>query len=298
MADDPYTVLGVARGVTDDEIRRAYRKLAKEFHPDLNPQSRTVAEAKIKTINAAFSILGDAEKRRQFDAGLIDGNGEVRQRAPRAHAAGAGRAGPAGDDFGFGDIFSDLFGRGRGGPGVNVGMRGSDVRYTLEVDFLEAAVGARKRVTMPDGGALDLQVPEGVIDGQILRLKGKGSTGPRGVEPGDALVEIKVRAHNLYRRSGDDILITVPISIDEAVLGGKIEVETITGRVQLTIPKGTSSGRAFRMKGRGIRSAPGATAGDQIVTVSIIMPNEIDEQLAYFMTEWRRTHSYDVGRKA
>ncbi len=297
MADDPYQVLGVARGASDEEIRRAYRKLAKEFHPDLNPQTRATAEAKIKTINAAFSILGDAEKRRQFDAGLIDGNGEARQRAPRTHASAA-RGGPAGDDFGFGDIFSDLFGRGRTGPGGGGGMRGADVRYTLEVEFLEAATGTRKRVTMPDGGALDLVVPEGVTDGQVLRLKGKGGTGPRGVEAGDALVEIKVRSHDYFRRTGDDVLLTVPITLDEAVLGGKIEVETITGRVQLTLPKGTSSGRAFRMKGRGIRPSAGSTPGDQIVTVSIVLPNEIDDQLAYFMTEWKRTHSYDPGRKS
>lgn len=294
MADDPYAVLGVARGASDDDIRRAYRRLAKEYHPDLNPESRAAAEAKIKTINAAFAILGDAEKRRQFDAGLIDGNGEVRQRHHRAHAR-AGTA-PGGDDFGFGDIFSDLFGRGRGSGGHG-GMRGADVRYTLEVDFLEAANGAKKRVTMPDGGTLDLQVPEGVQDGQVLRLKGKGSAGPRGVEPGDALVEIKIRAHDTFRRTGDDIHVTAPITIDEAVLGGKIEVETITGRVQLTIPKGTSSGRAFRLKGRGVRSSPGTPAGDQIVTVSIVLPSEIDDQLAYFMTEWKRTHAYDPGRK-
>ena len=300
MADDPYSVLGVARGASDDEIRRAYRKLAKEFHPDLNPQTRTAAEAKIKTINAAFSILGDAEKRRQFDAGLIDGNGEARQRAPRAHAGATRGGGPAGDDFGFGDIFSDLFGRGRAGPGgggVGGGMRGADVRYTLEVEFLEAATGTRKRVTMPDGGALDLVVPEGVTDGQVLRLKGKGGAGPRGVEPGDALVEIKVRAHEHFRRSGDDVLLTVPITIDEAILGGKIEVETISGRVQLTLPKGTSSGRAFRMKGRGVKGGAAATPGDQIVTVSIVLPSEIDDQLAYFMAEWKRTHAYDPGRK-
>lgn len=293
MADDPYAVLGVARGASDEDIRRAYRKLAKEYHPDLNPQSRVAAEAKIKTINAAFQILGDPEKRRQFDAGLIDGNGEARQRPFRTHArAGA----PGGDETGFGDIFSDLFGRGRGGGGHG-GTRGADVRYTLEVDFLEAANGAKKRVTMPDGGTLDLQVPEGVQDGQVLRLKGKGSPGPRGFEAGDALVEIKVRTHDYFRRTGDDIYVTIPVTIDEAVLGGKIEVETITGRVQLTIPKGTSSGRAFRLKGRGVRPSPGAAPGDQIVTISIVLPSEIDDQLAYFMTEWRRTHAYDPGRK-
>ena len=174
MADDPYTVLGVARGASEDEVRRAYRKLVKEFHPDVNPQGRKAAEDRIRAINSAFGIVGDTEKRRQFDAGVIDANGEVRPRHQRAYAGG-GRGGAGGDEFGFGDIFSDLFGRGRGGPASAAGLRGTDVRYTLEVDFLEAATGTRKRVTMPDGGALDLQVPEGVADGQVLRLKGKGS---------------------------------------------------------------------------------------------------------------------------
>jgi DnaJ-class molecular chaperone len=301
MADDPYTELNVPRGASDDDVRRAYRKLAKEFHPDLNPDNRAASEARIKTVNAAFAILGDAEKRRQFDAGLIDGNGEPRQRTQRTYA-GAGRAGPGAgtEEFGFGDIFSDLFGRGRGaGPGPGAGgFRGPDVRYTLEVDFLEAVNGAKKRVTMPGGGALDMSVPEGVADGQVLRLKGKGGESPRGGESGDALVEIKVRPHAEFRRTGDDILSTVPVTIDEAVLGGKIEVATIHGRVALTIPKGTSSGRAFRMKGRGVRSAPGQAPGDQIVTIAIVMPEEIDEKLAYFMAEWRRAHAYDPGRKS
>ena len=299
MADDPYSELGLARGASDDEIRRAYRKLAKEFHPDLNPNGRKAAEDRIKSVNAAFAILGDAEKRRQYDAGLIDANGEPRMRQHRAYAGGArAGAGPGnpGDDHGFGDIFADLFGRGRG-PGGGGAIRGSDVRYTLDVDFLESATGVRKRVTLPNGGALDLQVPEGVADGQVLRLKGKGSAGPRGTEPGDALVEIKVRPHAEFKRQGDDILVTVPVAIDEAILGGKIEVPTVTGRVHLTIPKGASSGRAFRMKGKGVRSSPGGVPGDQIVTIAIVMPDVIDEKLAYFMTEWRRAHSYDPGRK-
>lgn len=295
MAEDPYKVLGVTRGASEDDIRRAYRRLAKENHPDLHPGDKA-AEERFKRINAAFAIVGDAEKRRQFDQGLIDASGEPRRHHGRAHAgAHAGR--PGAEDFGFGDIFSDIFGRGgqRGAGAGGYGPRGQDVRYSLEVDFLEAAQGARKRVTLPDGGVLDLSVPEGVADGQVLRLKGKGAAGFRGGEAGDALVEIKVRPHPVFRRSGDDILSDVPITIDEAVLGGRIEVATLSGRVQLTIPKGTDSGRAFRLKGKGVKGQSGEP-GDQIVTVRIVLPHPIDEGLAFFLTEWRKKHSYDPGR--
>ena len=169
------------------------------------------------------------------------------------------------------------------------------MRYTLEIDFLEAAAGAKKRVTMPDGGVLDITIPEGVSDGQVLRLKGKGSAGARG-EAGDALIEIKVRPHALFRRSGDDIVLELPITIDEAVLGGKIEVPTVSGRVQLTIPKGTSSGRVFRLKGKGARNSATNHTGDQLVTVRVVLPDTIDDKLAYFMSEWRQSHRYDPGR--
>jgi len=157
-------------------------------------------------------------------------------------------------------------------------------------------LGAKKRVTLPDGGVLDLAVPEGVTDGQVLRLKGKGTPGSPGAEHGDALVEIKVRPHADFKRDGDDILLELPITIDEAVLGGRVQVPTPTGRVQLTIPKGTSSGRTFRLKGKGVRSKAG-TVGDQLVTVKIIVPPEIDESLSYFFSEWRQKHGYDPGRK-
>ena len=298
MAEDPYKVLGVARDAPDEEIRRVYRKLAKQLHPDLNPKNPAAAEEKFKKVSSAYDIVGDPEKRKQYDRGEIDANGEAR-RYQRTHAGGApfGGRGRQEEEFGFGDIFSDLFGRGRGGEaGGPFAARGRDVRYTLEIDFLEAAGGAKKRVTMPDGGVLDLSVPEGVADGQVLRLKGKGSPGVRGTEAGDALVEIRVRPHPHFARAGDDIALDLPITIDEAVLGAKVEVPTVSGRVQVTIPKGTSSGRVFRLKGKGVRNIATGHTGDQMVTVRIVLPDAIDEKLAYFMSEWRQSHRYNPGR--
>ncbi|HEY8194304.1 MAG TPA: J domain-containing protein [Hyphomicrobium sp.] len=304
MAEDLYDILGVSRRATEEEIRSAFRKLAKAHHPDVNPGNSSASES-FKKIAAANDILGDPEKRRQYDAGEIDAKGDPRR--PQWGHAGAGarrgpqtaRGGSAGgfDDFSFSDIFSDVFGHGAGArrDGYGFAARGQDLRYSLEVDFLEAVRGAKKRVTLPDGGVLDLVVPEGVTDGQVLRLKGKGTVGTPGSESGDALVEIKVRPHAEYRRDGDDILLELPITIDEAVLGGRVEVPTPTGRVQLTIPKGTSSGKTFRLKGKGVRAKTGA--GDQLVTVKIVLPTDIDESLSYFFSEWRQKHAYDPGRK-
>jgi DnaJ-class molecular chaperone len=303
MAEDPYKVLGVPRTATDEEIRRTYRKLAKELHPDLNPSNQASAEERFKKVSAAYDIVGDPEKRKQYDRGEIDANGEPRRSYQRAHAGGGpfgGRSagGRTSDDFGFGDIFSDLFGSMRGGRGAETPFRtrGQDVRYTLEVDFLEAVNGATKRVTMPEGGVLDLAVPQGVADGQVLRLRGKGGAANRGGEPGDALVEVRVRPHPQFKRSGDDIALELPIALDEAVLGAKVEVATISGRVQLTIPKGTSSGRVFRLKGKGVRNAASGSVGDQLVTVHIVLPDKIDDELSYFLSEWRLKHRYNPGR--
>jgi DnaJ-class molecular chaperone len=301
MADDPYTVLGVPRAAAEADIRRAYRKLAKELHPDLNPSNPTAAEERFKKVSAAYSVIGDSEKRKLYDRGEIDATGEPR-RGFRRPAGGPfdGRAGGAqsAEDFSFGDIFSDLFGsmRGRGEPGSPFGLKGRDMRYSLEVDFLEAAAGAKKRVTLPDSGALDISVPQGVTNGQTLRLKGRGAPGRRGAEAGDALVEIRVRPHPTFKRIDDDIVLDVPITIDEAVLGAKIEVPTISGRVQLTLPKGTSSGRIFRLKGRGVHNLTSGHTGDQLVTVRIVLPETIDEGLAYFLSEWCQKHKYDPGR--
>jgi DnaJ-class molecular chaperone len=303
MADDPYTVLGVPRAATEADIRRAYRKLAKELHPDLNPSNPVAAEERFKKVSAAYSVIGDPEKRRQYDRGEIDASGEPRRGFRRPAGAGAydGRPGSQpGDDFSFGDIFSDLFGsmRGRGEPGspFGGGLRGRDMRYSLEVDFLEAATGAKKRVTLPDSGALDISVPQGVTHGQTLRLKGRGAPGRRGAEAGDALVEIRVRPHSYFKRVDDDIVLEVPITVDEAVLGAKIEVPTISGRVQLTLPKGTSSGRIFRLKGKGVHNLTSGHTGDQLVSVRIVLPDAIDEGLSYFLSEWRQKHGYNPGR--
>ncbi|HYD15144.1 MAG TPA: DnaJ C-terminal domain-containing protein [Hyphomicrobium sp.] len=291
MADDPYEILGVPHGATDDQVRKAYLKLVKELHPDVNPSK--AAEERFKKVTAAHEILGDPERRRQFDSGEIDASGEPRRSAwrPQGGAGGRGRGGPIFEDFG--DVFSDIFsGAGRGARS-GFAMRGRDVRYTLEVDFLEAVQGAKKRVTLPDNGVLDLNVPEGVSDGQVLRLRGRGEGGTAGGEAGDALVEIHVRPHRDFRREGDDILIDLPITIDEAVLGGKVEVPTAGGRVQLTIPKGTSSGQVLRLKGKGVRNASTGATGDELVTVKIVLPDTIDDTLSYFLSEWRQKHRYD-----
>ncbi len=313
MADDPYIVLGVSRNASQDDISKAFRKLAKELHPDLHPGDKSAAD-RFKQASAAYEVLGDPDKRARFDRGEIDASGEPR-RTYQPHGSGAPYgtrtwrtgsgagpgtgpgAGPA-DDFGFGDVFSDLFGGARGARARPGGpARGQDVRYTLEVEFAEAVTGTKKRVSLPEGGMLDLVVPEGVADGQVLRLKGKGGSGLRGGEPGDALVEIKVRPHPEFKREGDDIVLELPIGIDEAVLGARVEVPTVNGRVQLTIPKGTSSGTVFRMRGKGVRNSSKGTTGDQRVTVRIVLPATIDDQLSYFMAEWRQKHAFDPRKK-
>ncbi len=304
MADDPYATLGVAKGASDKDIRRAFRRLAKELHPDLNPANSAGTEEQFKKVSSAYEILSDPKKRRAFDRGEIDARGDPRRDGFRRYASGAARGARAGaragfEDFDVGDVFSDIFGGaryGRSGQRGGFSVKGPDVRYTLELDFLEAVLGAKKRVTMPGGGVLDLSIPAGVSDGQVLRLKGKGAAGVGTAERGDALVEVRVRPHAWFQRSHSDILLEVPITIDEAVLGAKIEVATIAGRVQLMLPKGTNSGRVFRLKGKGIKCAGRLEAGDQLITVRIVLPDTIDDSLAYFFSEWRQKNRYDPGR--
>lgn len=299
MADDPYLVLGVPRTASEDDIRRRYRQLVKELHPDINPEKS--AEERFKKVTVAFDIIGDPVKRQAYDRGDIDAAGD--QRRPTGPRPGAGPgAGGARWSTGFGgfdseDPFGDIFAGFRGAGGPPRARRGQDARYTIELDFDEAALGARKRVTMPGGEALDLNVPSGVVEGQVLRLKGKGQPGFNGGSAGDALVEVRVRPHPLFKRTGDDIAIEIPLTLDEAVLGAKVEIPTLTGRVHLTIPPGTSSGKVFRLKGKGIANTTAGAKGDQLVTVRIVLPDTIDNELAEFLRGWREKHRYDPGRR-
>lgn len=303
MSEDPYKVLGVARDASQDAIRKAYRKLAKEAHPDLNPGDKK-AEDRFKTISAAYDIVGDADKRARFDRGEIDASGTERpsqQDFYRQYADADGgfryQSSAGFDDFAdISDLFSDMFQRGGRGGGAGRGprqMKGQDLRYQLPVDFLDAVNGAKRRVTMPDGRTLDITVPPGTRSGQTLRLKGKGVPGTNGGPDGDALVEIQVGAHPLFERDGDDIVVELPISIDEAVLGGKVAVPTTTGKVNLTIPKGASSGQTLRLRGKGVPAGKNRAAGDQRVKLKIVMPAGIDEDLETFMKSWRESHAYN-----
>ncbi|MDQ1900298.1 DnaJ C-terminal domain-containing protein [Paracoccus sp. WLY502] len=299
MAGDPYEALGLTKSATDAEIKKAYRRIAKSDHPDLNPDP--AATARFKAASAAYDLLKDPEQRRRFDAGEIDAQGQERpqRRAWRDHAEAAGN--PYARSYGFesdpdlSDVFSDLFGRrgfggfGRGGAEDprNFHVRGQDYRFSLEVDFLTAAKGGKTRISLPEGGDLEVAIPKGTRDGQTIRLKGKGGQGLGQGGPGDAYLTISVAPHPDFRREGDDILLTLPISLDEAVLGGKVAALTIDGPVNLTIPKGATTGQKLRLRGRGING------GDQQVELKIVMPPKVDDDLARFFQEWRKNHPYD-----
>jgi len=299
LSDDPYKVLGLNRQASQDDIQKAYRKLAKKHHPDLNPGDRS-AEEKFKQVSQAYDLLGDEEKRRRFDRGEIDAQGMERpqHRYYREYADAAADhpyASRAGfDDFADSDdIFSQFFTRGGGDRFRNVRMRGGDIRYHLRVDFLDAVRGARRTLTLPDGSPMDIEIPAGVEDGQVLRVRGKGAPGLNGGEPGDALIEMEIGEHPVFRREGRDIHVDLPISIDEAVLGGKVEVPTPTGNVTMTVPAGASSGRTLRLRGKGVQ---GRNKGDELVHLSVVLPERIDPELEDFMRRWREQHRYDPRR--
>lgn len=296
IMEDPYKILGVAKDASAADIKKAYRKLAKELHPDLNPTDKD-AEERFKEVSAAFDLLGDLDKRARFDKGEIDAGGAER---PEHHYykeyAGGDQARQYRSEARFDDIggiFSDLFRGDQAGQGRSFKMRGGDVRYHLSIEFLDAVKGSTTRITLPDSTSLDVKVPEGVKNGQTIRLRGKGQPGAGGGPFGDALIEIEVRPHSLFRREANDIVVELPISIDEAILGGKVEVPTIENSLRVTVPKGASSGQTLRLKGRGVRNSAGDGKGDQRCVLKIILPEEVDEELETFMEEWRRSHAYN-----
>ncbi len=308
MAKDPYDVLGVKRDASDSEIQKAFRRLAKKSHPDLNPGDKK-AEDRFKELNAAYDILGDAGKRARFDRGEIDAGGaEIRQNpfaGGRARGFQGGFQGGRGfggaENFAFddiGDLFGGMFRNARGGAGFGGGGfgggtgQGEDTRFTLEVDFIDAITGAKKRLNLPGAKSLDVNIPAGIGDGQTIRLKGQGNPG-QGGPAGDALIEVKVKPHPLFRRDGNDIHMDLAISLSEAANGGKVEVPTVHGPVTLNIPAWSNAGTRMRLKGKGVPAGKKDPAGDQYVTLKIVLPKTPDAELQEFAKSWGARKPYD-----
>ncbi|MBL4873680.1 MAG: J domain-containing protein [Rhodobacteraceae bacterium] len=296
MAKNLYDVLGVKRGAEPDEIKKAYRKLTKSLHPDLNPGDQKTEE-RFKAVSAAYDILGKDKKRGQYDRGEIDENGADKapqysqQHARQPHGfQGRGGFSDTGD---MGDIFSQMF-RDRQAQSRQ-SFAGQDQRYNMSVTFIEAALGGKKQVQMADE-ALSVTIPQGIEDGKTIRLKGKGQPGYGGGPAGDALIQIEVLTDPVFSREGLNINLTLPITLYEAALGGKVEVPTLHGMVGLKIPKGSQSGQTMRLKGRGIAMRSGKT-GDQMVTLSVQMPNAPDDDLTAFLESWKEDHAYDPREK-
>jgi len=313
LAQDPYQELGVSRTASADEIRRAFRKLAKQLHPDQNPGDKP-AEERFKRVSAAFDVLGDEEKRKKFDRGEIDADGRETMRGFRPGGAGGGAGGPGGPGFGAGfaggpefegvdlnDILGEMFGAragaGRGGFGGFGGgpAKGADVRAQVQISIEDAVKGAKRRIAFSDGRTIEVTIPKGAADGQVLRLKGQGSPGRAG--PGDALIELTIAPHPVFKREGEGLVMDVPISVPDAVLGGKVEAPTPEGAVTLTVPKGSNSGSVLRLKGRGLTDAVTGRRGDLMARLVVTLPDKPDEALERFAEGWRQDRPYTPRRK-
>jgi len=305
LARDPYQELGVSRGASADEIRKAFRKLAKQHHPDTNPGDKA-AEERFKRVSAAFDIIGDAEKRKKFDAGEIDADGRETMRGfggggpfggqgGGPWGGGAGRHAEQMEGVDLSDLFGEILGRRGGGGGFGgFSQRGSDVRAKLEIDLEESIHGGKKRIAFSDGRTIDVTIPKGADDGQTLRLKGQGSPGRGG--PGDAFIELVVRPHPIYRREGNALVMDLPVSIPDAVLGGKVEARTPDGVVVLTVPKGANSGQSLRLKGRGLSDSRGKR-GDLLARIVLMLPEQPDPELERFAERWRKERTYTPKKK-
>ncbi len=310
MAQDPYKELGVARSASADEIRKSFRKLAKQLHPDKNPGD-AAAEERFKRVSAAFDLLGDEEKRKKFDRGEIDADGRETTRGFQGDPFGQGgfqgggfnqRGGGASfEGANLDEILGEMFGRGGGGQqrggfgGFNAPpQRGQDVRARVEIDLEDAIQGGRKRIAFSDGRAIDVTIPKGATDGQVLRLKGQGAPGRAG--PGDALIELALRPHPVFRREGDNLVMDLPVSVPDAVLGAKVEAPTPEGPVTLTVPKGANAGSTLRLKGRGLPHARGGR-GDLFAKVQLFLPETRDAELERFAETWRKQRPYAPKRR-
>ena len=296
---DPYELLGVPKDADHKAIKRAYRRLARETHPDLHPGDKT-AENRFKDIHGAYELLKDQAKRAAFDRGEIDADGESLR--PKSYYRTWADGAPGGKyrnpgetfrNFGGEDIFADLF-RSAGFEGRNSGaVRGADISYRLEVPFLDAAMGAVKHLNLAGGKRLRVTIPAASEGGQVLRLKGQGAPGANGGPSGDAMIELGVARHPVFRRQGPDILMDLSVTVYEGILGGRIDVPTIDGTVSMSIPKGSNTGSKLRIKGKGVPTRGGAR-GDQYVTLKVVLPDPPDTSLEHLIVEWAQAHSYDV----
>jgi DnaJ-class molecular chaperone len=294
--DDPYKTLGVARDATEEVIHRAYLKLAKQHHPDLNPGNKG-AEDRFKAVASANELLSDAEKRGRFDRGEIDASGQERAPQPSyrdfadGHAGqrysrqSAGAGGWGADDLNsiFGSMFEDA------GGNTNRRMNGADVLYSLEVPFLDAVNGATQRLSLPTGAGFDVKIPVGTEEGRVLRLKGKGGAGRNGGGAGDVLIEIHVAPHRHYRRDGQDIRLDLPVTFAEAVLGAYVEVPTPVGPVRMRVPPRSDTGTTLRLKGKGVPAHGVQAVGDLLATLRLVVGTP-DAALETFLRNWAPEH--------
>ncbi len=293
MADDPYEILGLPRDADKEAIRKAYRRLAKDSHPDLHPGD-PAAEERFKRLGLANALLSDPDQRARYDRGEIDADGQERPpqhgayrdyaQGPQGQRYGAGFAGAGLDEEDLGDIFGDVFGRGRR-PEPRGPRRGEDRSYALGVSFVDAVTGVTRRITLPGGATLDVKVPAGITDGQVLRLRGKGEPGRDGGAAGDALIRIEVTPDPRFVRDGDDLRTELAVTLKQAVLGASVQVPTPAGPVSMTVPPDSDTGRVLRLRGRGVPARAGAEAGNLLVTLRVGI-GPVDDALRDFLRGW------------